>query len=91
MWMGSKPYWARNSSGVTFRVVVWPMRVDTSFTVVWPSINCRASLSPVTITVSPPCSPFRLAMVPSRSSASQPSSSQRRMFMASSTSFSTGI
>ena len=91
MFTGSKPYSARNASGVTSRVVVWPMRVDTSFTVVLPSTSWRASLSPVTITVSPPCPAFTRAMVPSRSSASQPSSSYRRMFMASSTSFSTGI
>ena len=72
-------------------MVVCPIRVDTSLTVVRPLMSWRESLSPVTITVSPPCSPFTLAMVPRRSSASQPSSSYRRMFMASSTSFSTGI
>ena len=90
MFTGSKPYSARNASGVTSRVVVWPMRVDTSFTVVLPSTSWRASLSPVTMAVAQPASSSSRAMVPSRSSASQPSSSYMGMFMARSTSFRMG-
>ena len=90
MWMGSKPYCSRKLSGVISLVVVCPMRVDTSFTRVDSVTSCRESLSPVTTTVSHPAAVSRAAMVPMRSSASHPSSSYRGMFMASSTSFSTG-
>ena len=34
MWMGSKPYCSRKAAGVISLVVVCPMRVDTSFTMV---------------------------------------------------------
>ena len=71
-------------------VVVWPMRVDTSFTMVRSVMSCRLSLSPVTTTQSQPSASHRREMVPIRSSASQPSSSYRGMRRASSTSFSTG-
>ncbi len=56
-------------------VVVWPMRVDTSFTLVLSVMSWRLSLSPVTAThVQPAASHFR-EMVPIRSSASYPASS----------------
>ena len=75
MWMGSKPYWSRKVSGVMSLVVVWPIRVETSFTLVCSVMSCRESLSPVTTTQSQfPASHLR-EMVPMRSSASQPSSS----------------
>ena len=72
-------------------VVVRPMRVDTSFTVVWSVTSWRESLSPVTMTVSHPAPSSRLAMVPMRSSASHPSSSYMGIFRAESTSFKMGI
>ena len=75
IWMGSKPYSSRKDSGVMLLAEVWPIRVETSFTVVRGPMSWRESLSPVTMTVSPPSSPLTRAMVPSRSSASQPSSS----------------
>ena len=56
-------------------VVVCPMRVETSFTMVWSVISWRESLSPVTTTQSQPAASHRREMVPIRSSASQPSSS----------------
>ena len=90
MWMGSKPYSSRKVSGVISLVVVWPMRVDTSFTRVVSVTSWRESLSPVTMTVSHPAAVSFTEMVPMRSSASQPSSSYRGMFMASSTSFRMG-
>ena len=90
IWMGSKPYSSRKASGVMSRVVVCPMRVVTSFTVVRSVMSWRESLSPVTTTVSQPCSLSRAAMVPMRSSASQPSISKRGMFIASRTSFRMG-
>ena len=73
MWMGSKPYSSRKASGVMSLVVVRPMRVDTSFTVVWSVTSWRESLSPVTTMVSHPAAVSLAAMVPIRSSASQPS------------------
>ena len=91
MLMGSKPYSARKSSGVTSLVVVRPMRVDTSLTVVWSVTSWRASLSPVTMAVSQPAASSSRAMVPRRSSASQPSSSYMGTFRADSTSFKRGI
>ena len=90
MWMGSKPYSSRKASGVMSRVVVRPMRVDTSFTVVVSVTSWRESLSPVTMTVSHPAAVSFSEMVPMRSSASQPSSSYMGMFMAASTSLSRG-
>ena len=71
------------------RVVVRPMRVDTSFTVVASVTSWRESLSPVT--VSHPAAVSFTEMVPIRSSASHPSSSYMGMFMAESTSFRMGI
>ena len=73
------------------RVEVWPMRVDTSLTVVVSVMSWRESLSPVTTTVSQPAVVSLTEMVPIRSSASQPSSSYMGMFMADSTSFKMGI
>ena len=60
-------------SGVMSLVVVRPMRVDTSLTVVWSVTSWRESLSPVTTMVSQPAAASLAAMVPIRSSASQPS------------------
>ena len=91
MWMGSKPYSSRKASGVMSLVVVRPMRVDTSFTVVWSVTSWRESLSPVTTMVSHPAAVSLAAMVPIRSSASQPSISYMGMFIADSTSFKMGI
>ena len=91
MWMGSKPYCSRKVSGVMSFSVVWPIRVLTSFTRTVSVMSWRASRSPVTMTVSHPAAVSRTEMVPKRSSASQPSSSKRGMFMASSTSFRMGI
>ena len=73
MWMGAKPYCSRKVSGVMSLVVVWPIRVDTSFTLVWSVISWRESLSPVTTTQSQPAASHFREMVPIRSSASQPS------------------
>ena len=73
------------------RVVVRPMRVDTSLTVVVSVTSWKESLSPVTITVSHPAAVSFLEMVPMRSSASQPSISYMGMFMAERTFFSRGI
>ena len=73
MWMGSKPYCSRKVSGVISLVVVWPIRVDTSFTFVWSVISWRESLSPVTTTQSQPAASHFREMVPIRSSASHPS------------------
>ena len=73
------------------RVVVRPIRVETSLTVVASVTSWRESLSPVTTTVSHPACSSSRAMVPSRSSASQPSSSYMGIFKADSTSFSKGI
>ena len=56
-------------------VVVWPMRVDTSFTLVLSVMSCRESLSPVTTTHSQSDASHLREMVPSKSSASHPSSS----------------
>ncbi|CUP70993.1 Uncharacterised protein [Flavonifractor plautii] len=56
-------------------MVVCPIRVDTSLTRVLSVTNWSESLSPVTITVSHPAAVSLAAMVPIRSSASQPSSS----------------
>ena len=75
MWMGSKPYWARKVSGVISLVVVCPIRVETSFTLVFSVMSWRESLSPVTTTQSQPWHWHFREMVPMRSSASQPSSS----------------
>ena len=75
MWMGAKPYSARKASSVMSFVVVWPMRVDTSLTRVRSVISWRESLSPVTTTHSQPAASHLREMVPSRSSASQPSNS----------------
>ena len=91
MWMGSKPYCSQKASGVISLVVVRPMRVDTSLTVVVSVTSWRESLSPVTITVAQPAAVSFTEMVPMRSSASQPSSSYMGIFMAASTSFSRGI
>ena len=91
MWTGSKPYSSRKDSGVMFLVVVRPMRVDTSLTVAVSVTSWRESLSPVTMAVSQPAAVSFTAMVPIRSSASQPSSSYRGTFMARSTSFKRGI
>ena len=73
--MGSKPYCSRNVSGVMSLVVVCPMRVDTSLTLVCSVMSWRESLSPVTTTQSQPAASHRREMVPSQSSASQPSAS----------------
>ena len=54
MWMGAKPYCSWKVSGVISLVVVCPMRVDTSFTLVWSVMSWRLSLSPVTTTQSQP-------------------------------------
>ena len=81
MWMGSKPYSARNTSGVYSIVSVWPMRVLTWQTWVVSVMSWRLSLSPVTISHAQPAASQRLATVPSRSSASHPASSSRRMPM----------
>ena len=70
MWMGAKPYCSRKVSSVMSLVVVWPMRVDTSFTLVWGVMSWRLSLSPVTMTQSQPAASQRRLMVPMRSSAS---------------------
>ena len=70
IWMGSKPYSARNASGVISLVVVCPMRVETSLTLVRSVTNCRLSLSPVTATHSHPAASHFREMVPMRSSAS---------------------
>ena len=70
MWMGVKPYSSRKASSVISLVVVCPIRVDTSFTLVRSSISCRLSLSPVTTTQSHPAASHRREMVPIRSSAS---------------------
>ena len=75
MWMGSKPYASRKVSGVISLVVVCPMRVDTSLTLVRSVTSCRLSLSPVTATHSQPASSHFREMVPMRSSASYPASS----------------
>ena len=75
MWMGSKPYCSRNAAWVMSLVVVCPMRVDTSFTLVLSVMSWRESLSPVTTTHSQPDASHLREMVPIRSSASQPSSS----------------
>lgn len=56
-------------------VVVWPMRVDTSFTLVRSVTSCRLSLSPVTMTQSHPTAWHLRLMVPMRSSASYPANS----------------
>ena len=72
-------------------VSVWPMRVFTFSTRTWSPTSWRESLSPVTTTHSQPRSALRRLRVPSRSSASQPANSHRRMAMASSTSFKRGI
>ena len=73
--MGSKPYSSRKAASVMSFVVVWPMRVETSFTRVVSLISWRLSLSPVTTTHSQPAAPHFREIVPKRSSASQPSSS----------------
>ena len=75
MWMGSKPYCSRKVSGVISLVVVWPIRVDTNFTLVRSVISWRLSLSPVTMTQSHPAAWHLRLMVPMRSSASYPASS----------------
>ena len=75
MWMGAKPYCSRKVSSVMSLVVVWPMRVDTSFTLVLSVMSWRESLSPVTTTHSQSDASHLREMVPIRSSASQPSSS----------------
>ena len=69
MWMGAKPYCSRKVSSVMSLVVVWPIRVDTSFTLVWGVMSWRLSLSPVTMTQSQPDASQRRLMVPMRSSA----------------------
>ena len=61
---------SRKVSSVISLVVVWPMRVDTSFTLVWGVMSWRLSLSPVTMTQSQPDASQRRLMVPMRSSAS---------------------
>ena len=75
MWMGAKPYCSWKAVSVISLVVVCPMRVDTSFTMVWSVMSCRLSLSPVTTTQSQPSASHLREMVPIRSSASQPSCS----------------
>ena len=75
IWIGAKPYCSWKASGVMSLVVVCPMRVDTSFTLVCSVISWRESLSPVTTTQSQPAASHFREMVPMRSSASQPSSS----------------
>ena len=70
MWMGAKPYCSRKVSSVISLVVVWPIRVDTSFTLVWGVMSWRLSLSPVTMPQSQPDASQRRLMVPMRSSAS---------------------
>ena len=75
MWMGAKPYCSRKAASSISFVVVWPMRVDTSFTFVWSVMSWRESLSPVTTTHSHPADSHLREMVPMRSSASQPASS----------------
>ena len=56
-------------------VVVWPMRVETSLTLVRSVMSCRLSLSPVTTTHAQPAASHFREMVPMRSSASYPASS----------------
>ena len=75
MWMGSKPYASRKAASVMSLVVVWPMRVDTSFTFVLSVMSWRLSLSPVTTTHAQPAASHFREMVPMRSSASYPASS----------------
>ena len=88
---GAKPYSSSKRFSSYRTVSVCPMRVFTWRTAVPFPISWKLSLSPVTATQSQPASAQAEAMVPIRSSASQPASSYRGTFMASSTSFRIGI
>ena len=56
-------------------VVVWPMRVEMSLTVVYSVTSCKESLSPVATTQSQLALSHLREIVPIRSSASKPASS----------------
>ncbi len=70
MWIGSKPYSSAKLSGVMRFVVVCPMRVEMSLTVVCSVMSWSESLSPVATTQSQSAASHLREMVPMRSSAS---------------------
>ena len=72
---GAKPYSSSKRASSYRTVSVWPMRVFTWRTTVSGPMSWKLSLSPVTATHSHPVPAQRAAMVPIRSSASQPASS----------------